>query len=370
MNIAYVISGNPNDLSYWSGTAYYILQILRKYHNVHLVGVGMLNQALAFSRTNFATPHSLESYSPLLAKLCSERIRRIPNLDLVFFGDIYLDALLTIDVPFVHLSDTTFHQMLEYRNESRAPYVAQMERYEGIALREKYDAIIFSSPWPKQLAIYYYNCPDEKIHVVELGANIPTPTDYKVDNYSSVCNLLYISSDWNRKQGDKVIEIFLELRKREFPCTLTCIGSTPQHRIPFIDGISFIPHIDKSKASEMKQLCSILREAHFLLLPTLFEGFGIVFCEASAYALPSIATRVGGTSQAIQEGKNGYLLPLYALVKDFADKIMEVYSDRDTYIQLRMQSRKEFETRLNWDKWMQRVNTIFERVVRQYKNER
>ncbi|MFK2368202.1 hypothetical protein ACIXNN_04040 [Bacteroides fragilis] len=46
-------------------------------------------------------------------------------------------------------------------------------------LLNKYTAIIYSSEWAKQSTINYYDIEPGKIHVVEFGANIPTPSDYK-----------------------------------------------------------------------------------------------------------------------------------------------------------------------------------------------
>jgi len=73
-------------------------------------------------------------------------------------------------------------------------------------------------------------------------------------------------------------------------------------------------------------------------------------------------------SQPVREGKNGFLLPPDATAQDYAEKIKTVFNDRENYIRLRASSRLEFETRLNWDVWGERVNAIFEDVVKEWKN--
>jgi len=128
-----------------------------------------------------------------------------------------------------------------------------------------------------------------------------------------------------------------------------------------------IPHLYKAKKEDLTKLCAILSESHFLVLPTRFDAFGIVFCEASAYGLPSISAEVGGVSQAIREGKNGFLLPADAPAKDYAEKIKTIFSDKENYFKLRQSSRHEFETRLNWDVWGEKVNKILEEAVREWK---
>ena len=99
----------------------------------------------------------------------------------------------------------------------------------------------------------------------------------------------------------------------------------------------------------MDLLCKILSESHFMVLPTEFDAYGIVICEASAFGVPSIVTDVGGVSQPLCEGKNGFLHPPDATAQDYAEKIRTVFCDRENYIRLRASSRREFETRLNWD---------------------
>jgi glycosyltransferase involved in cell wall biosynthesis len=171
--------------------------------------------------------------------------------------------------------------------------------------------IIYSSEWAKDKTIEFYAIDPKKISVVEFGANIPTPQNY-----------------------------------------------------------SIIPFLDKSKKEDLKKLCDILSESHFLVLPTQFDAFGIVFCEASAYAMPSITANVGGVGQAVKDGKNGFLLPPDATASDYAKKIKILFNDKENYLKLRQSARNEFDTRLNWDVWGEKVNKILEDAVTEWKKEK
>jgi phosphatidylinositol alpha-1,6-mannosyltransferase len=48
--------------------------------------------------------------------------------------------------------------------------------------------------------------------------------------------------------------------------------------------------------------------ADLLVLPSLFEGFGIVYAEAAARGVPSLASRTGGSADAVVENVNGILV--------------------------------------------------------------
>ena len=226
--------------------------------------------------------------------------------------------------------------------------------------------IIYCSEWIKNRAIEVYKIDPNKIEVVEFGANIPRPQNYLIEIETNICRLVFIGIDWERKRGDMTLQIYKLLTKKGFPCTLTIIGSVPKDKQEADANLTIIPFLDKSKKDDMEKLSAILSESHFLVLPTRFDAFGIVFCEASAFALPSITANVCGVGQVVIEGKNGFLLPPDATASDYAEKIVSVFSDKENYFKLRASSRNEFETRLNWDVWGEKVNKILESAVAEY----
>ena len=77
----------------------------------------------------------------------------------------------------------------------------------------------------------------------------------------------------------------------------------------------------KSKVSNLKSqilfhgpldhepLIEKLKSAHVLVVPSSYEGFGIVYLEGMAFGLPAIGTTAGAASEIISEGETGYLVP-------------------------------------------------------------
>lgn len=55
-------------------------------------------------------------------------------------------------------------------------------------------------------------------------------------------------------------------------------------------------------------LVAMLKTAHVLVVPSSYEGFGIVYIEGMAFGLPAIGTLAGAASEIIEEGRTGYLI--------------------------------------------------------------
>ena len=71
---------------------------------------------------------------------------------------------------------------------------------------------------------------------------------------------------------------------------------------------------------------SALSAAEVLVLPSEYEAFGIVLLEAAAARTPVVAASVGGTSEAMSEGKNGLLVD-YSDPKSLSEAIFTILDD-------------------------------------------
>ena len=61
------------------------------------------------------------------------------------------------------------------------------------------------------------------------------------------------------------------------------------------------------------ELETVYREADVFVMPSMpreksVEGFGFVYLEAASHGLPVIAHETGGVKDAVQHGKNGFLV--------------------------------------------------------------
>ena len=368
MNIAFLSSLNPNDQNNWSGTLYSLYTSLQKKHRVIWVGETVFAEVWEFHKANFKNNETFfpENYALLFGKSFSDLLKK-ECYDVIICRDYFFSAYLVSDVPLIYIGDTTFHlfnQYMSWQDESLAKLAEQLE---SLAI-QKADKIIYCSEWAKQSAMQDYNADAKKIEVVEFGANIieNIPIPDNVSPINAPCNLLFIGRNWNMKGGNKVLEIYHNLKGRGFQCTLTIIGSEPPMSLPNDPNIEIYPFIDKTNSNDRLKFHEILTRSHFLILPTRFDCFGIAFCEACAYGIPSLGTNVGGVSQVIKEGENGFLFNIDASSLEYADKIEETFNNHTTYFELMKTARKDFEERLNWDIWLDKSNKIIEQLASEH----
>jgi phosphatidylinositol alpha-1,6-mannosyltransferase len=80
----------------------------------------------------------------------------------------------------------------------------------------------------------------------------------------------------------------------------------------------------------------------------LIEGFGIAFLEASASGLPVVAGNSGGVSDAVRDGKTGFLVDPNK-PEAIARVLKLLLNDIDRARQLGEQGRKWIETQMSWE---------------------
>lgn len=360
MKIAFLSSLNPYDINNWSGTLYYIFQSLKKSHEVEWVEENIYREVYLFHQVHYgeSRPFVPEAYALLFGKLLSERLSS-SRYDLIVARDYFYIAYLKVDIPLVYIGDTTFRLYNSFLKREDSDFVRLADETERRAI-SRADVLLYSSQWAKESAINDYGASRKKAFVVEFGANIDgIPVLDLQSLQDKVCNLLFIGKNWVYKGGEKALAAYQLLKERGLNCKLSIIGARPDRWDESDPDITIIPFLDKSQQSDREKFYQILSEAHFFILPTVFDCFGIVFCEAAAYGVPSLTADVGGVSQVIREGKNGFLLPEDATPGDYADKIQMVFEDQAYYRRLRRTARIEFEKRLNWEVWAERVNKLF-----------
>ncbi len=122
----------------------------------------------------------------------------------------------------------------------------------------------------------------------------------------------FLGSITRRKQPHVILEACSLLP--EIDIELSLIGNPhhePRYSRQVQKLIPALPDATKVKiypALDTQELSSLMAEHDLLVVPSTYEGFGIVYLEGMAFGLPAIATTNGAAHETISHNRNGYLI--------------------------------------------------------------
>jgi glycosyltransferase involved in cell wall biosynthesis len=108
-----------------------------------------------------------------------------------------------------------------------------------------------------------------------------------------------------------------------------------------------IGHLSRSSEEDSAKLNRLYQTSHFLIMPTRADCTPVVLLEANAFALPSLATDVGGISEIVRCGINGATFPLSAEPAEYCAYIANLMQRYDEYEEVAFSTLTQFQTRLN-----------------------
>lgn len=325
----------------------------------------LLNQSFFIDKT--------KSYLKGLAKETKNRLR-LHSVDAVLSS--INEPLAYLDIPqpkFIwtdHFFENHLNRYTEYQGLCKQT-ISQAHAMQKKVIQDC-SALFCGSQWAADSAIHYYGASQEKVHIIPFGPNLDG--DFTKEdalsrlqgNYWNSCQLLMISSDWERKRCSLGVEIFKCLKKRSIPVRLKIVGAQPPSPILFDPEVELLPFMNRSTPEGMKSSIQLYRESFFHLFPSKEEAFGTVVCEASATGTPTLGSRVGGIMTTLKEGKNGHLIDRDASAECYADLIEMYWNDRNQYIALCESTFDEYQTRLNWKT---AAGTVLS-IMKEFKNHR
>ncbi len=169
---------------------------------------------------------------------------------------------------------------------------------------EKAYGCCVASRWAADSLVRDHGIDAGKIHVVGYGRNVDLPPP--ADRDWSQPRFLFVGRDWPRKNGDAVVRAFTKLRRDVPAARLDVVGDHPHLDVAGVTGHGLVEVSDPAGRRRIEELFG---QATCFVLPSLFEPFGIVYVEAAATGLPSIAGSIGGTADSV--GSGGILVDPY-----------------------------------------------------------
>src|SRR5438105_8901856 len=327
MRVAYATSYNAADPDAFNGSAYWVVECMRRQSievdllgplrtDAHRYAVGIkyrLYTRLLHRRYDWQRdPLSVRAFGREIAAKLTER-----PADLVLSGvspGSQPVAYLECREPIVIWTDATFAGAARQNRENlrrlaretrRAAYANERAALERAAL------VIYLSEWAAESAREAYDLDESEVEVLPFGPALEI--EHGADDVGRLidarpaepCRLLLVGTKWWGKGADVAVEVARRLNRSGLRTELDLVGCTPPAGETLPEWAHVHGFLGKSSPADLELLRRMYAAAHFFILPTRAEAFGVVFSEASAYGVPSLARDVGGVASAVRNGRNG-----------------------------------------------------------------
>ncbi len=379
MRIAFTTTFDSRDISNWSGTPYYMADSFEKSGaSVDHIG-GLKRRVAPFFKVKqvWKKLASGQRESPrfniVAAKHYSlqvaQRLKSLPH-DVIVAPQINPICYLESNKPIVLWTDGLYASLIGFYpgfSSHSSSSIAQ----GNIITKECLDRVslaLFSSDWAARTAVEIYGADKDKVKVVPFGANIEC--DHTIHDIRSMLKsrsrdtvkLLFLGKHWERKGGDIVFKVAKALNDAGQPVEVNFVGCLPPNDVEIPNYIKCHGFISKRTPEGKNKINRLLRESHFLIVPSRAEAYGIVFCEANAFGLPCLTTHVGGISTIVKDHVNGMTFGLNAPIEHYRDYIISLMHNYSRYEEMALAAFHEYDSRLNWNAAIAAVSGMIRKI--------
>jgi glycosyltransferase involved in cell wall biosynthesis len=143
-----------------------------------------------------------------------------------------------------------------------------------------------------------------KLHVVGAGINMDIPPVVPERSWS-LPRYLLVGKDFERKGGKYLLEAFHAVRRALPEAELIIVGPELSLTQP---GVQCLGFLSKSDPADLARLRALYGAATAVVLPSVYEPFGISLLEGMAYGLPCIAADRCAMPEIVRHGETGLVV--------------------------------------------------------------
>ena len=111
-----------------------------------------------------------------------------------------------------------------------------------------------------------------------------------------------------------------------------------------------------------RELAGCMKVSHLLVMPSFYEGFGIVYLEGMGFGLPAIGTNCGGAKEIIIHGMNGFLLSPddHASLAEYLTRLAK---DRERLSEMSLAALDHYHSQPTWENSMENIRTFLQGMI-------
>ena len=364
MNLLGLIPEPPFDPLSWSGLSAYFFNALRDQaalSDAEEVSLGAvrdtLEKALAVSlplQRWKERYHSSVSRFAALTEVAAKRISAHSDINGVLQVGAWFSSGSVTRLPCFSYHDG--NAALQYRYYGRG-LVSQSRQREHLSWKRSVysdlTGIFVMSRWLADSFVRDFGMPADKVHVVGAGINIdslpPLP-----ERSSTAPKYLLVGKDFQRKGGKYLLEAFEMVRKEIPDAQLTVVGPELQIEMP---GLNCPGYLAKSNPEDLARLKEFFRSATALVLPSIYEPFGVSLLEGMAYGLPCIASDRCAMPEIVHHGETGFLVPAEDS-RSLGDAMIQLARNPSDAAKMGLAGRRRVESTFTWNTVAGKIKTV------------
>ncbi len=115
-------------------------------------------------------------------------------------------------------------------------------------------------------------------------------------------------------------------------------------------------------ALDNEELAAQMKQAHILVVPSSYEGFGIVYLEGMGFGLPAVGTSAGAAPEVIENGKTGFLIPPEDS-SALAARLIDLTRNRAALVELSLNALRRYRRQPQWNETAAKIREFLSRQV-------
>ncbi len=175
---------------------------------------------------------------------------------------------------------------------------------------------------------------------------------------SEPLRILFVGNLLQHKGLHTLIDALSSIDKKKW--ILTVIGNSSispnytRHIYNLIEKYNLNSRVKFLGFVSSNELVDSFKKNHLLVVPSVYEGFGIVYLEAQGFGIPVIASTNGAAKEIIRHGKEGFLVPPgdFQLLSKYISILIE---NPDLLLKMSENSLRRYEEFPYWSASMKRV---------------
>ena len=311
--------------------------------------------------------HWLQSFSPGLRRSLSGT-----QFDVLISDELVHPSLArvnhrlrtTVSYPLVSI----VHHLRS--SEDRPPW--QNDFYQRVEKRylESIDAFVFNSHTTRASVEALLQKKTRNVVATpggdRLGADLSRTKIHQRASAEGPLRLLFVGNLIPRKRLHVLLEALGELREAGWQ--LDIVGSVDMDRgyvrriRAQLETLALDSKISLHGTLDGERLRDRYRGAQMLVVPSSYEGFGIVYLEAMAFGLPVIAGAAGASDEIVQHESTGFLVPPDDTLS-LKLQLQRVIGNRELLAELSVAAFETFSDHATWEQSMTSIEVFLKSLA-------